>query len=188
MEIAFATFKKSIRGTDEIMQDGWPQIAFIGRSNVGKSSLMNCILNRKDLVRAGKTPGKTREVNFFLVNLRYYFVDLPGYGYAHMSASEQEQLARMIQWYFGEQVAQRKTVLVLDMKVGPSVMDQTLFQVLRKKGEEVLVVANKVDSLNQRERSAQMKDIAEKLIGATIIPCSAKTKEGREEIVQWIFG
>lgn len=188
MEIKSAEFKKSIRGTDDILLEPIPQVAFVGRSNVGKSSLMNCLLNRTDLVRAGKRPGKTQEINFFLINDALYFVDLPGYGFALMSLERREQLVKMIQWYLLQvEVAERKVVLVLDAKVGPNSMDLEMVRLLAEHNREVLVVANKIDSLNQKERSAQLKMISEKIPNFKIIPCSAKTKEGREEILEWIF-
>lgn len=185
--IEVAVFKKGIRGTDPILYEQKPQIAFIGRSNVGKSSLINCLVNQKELVKSGKTPGKTREINFFLVNEKFYFVDLPGYGYARVSIEDREQLARMIEWYFMEKVFDRKTVLVLDIKVGPSELDLELIEILREQDEEFIVVANKADSLNQKERIAQIKMIEEKIPGVPIIPCSAKTKEGREKILKKLF-
>ncbi|MES2087558.1 MAG: ribosome biogenesis GTP-binding protein YihA/YsxC [Patescibacteria group bacterium] len=188
MEIKSAEFKKSIRGTDDILLEPHPQVAFVGRSNVGKSSLMNALLNRVDLVRSGKTPGKTQEINFFLINNNCYFVDLPGYGFARMSIERRDQLSKMIQWYLlGIEIAKRKVVLVLDSKVGPSAMDLEMLRLLSEHGREVLVVANKIDSLNQKERSVQLREISEKIPGLKIVPCSAKTKEGREEILEWIF-
>jgi len=187
MEIKSVVFRKSIRGTNDILYEEKPQIAFVGRSNVGKSSLMNCLLNRKDLVKSGKFPGKTREINFFLVNEKYYFVDLPGYGYANLPLDVREQLVKMIQWYFFEKVFKRKAVLVLDIKVGPNEMDIEMFRILRDQREEVIIVANKADTLNQKERSEQLKMIAEKMPGAEIIPCSAKTKLGRDTILKKIF-
>jgi GTP-binding protein len=188
MKIERAEFRKGIRGTDHILYEEKPQIAFVGRSNVGKSSLMNCILNRKDLVKSGKLPGKTREINFFLVNGKYYFVDLPGYGYAKLPLDTREQLARMIEWYFSERVFQRTTVLVLDMRIGPNDVDMEMWRILREKNENVIIAANKSDTLNQKDRSAQTKLIAEKMPGVEVIPCSAKNKEGREAILKRIFG
>jgi len=182
MKITSAEFKKSIRGTDEIVYEARPQVAFIGRSNVGKSSLMNCLLNENDLVKSGGTPGKTREINFFLINKSFYFVDLPGYGYAKMSQDDREQMVRMIQWYLMEPAFKRTVVLVLDIKAGPTSMDTDTLQVLGERGQKMIVVANKADSLNQKERSAALKAIAVKMPNVKIIPCSAKTYEGREEI------
>ena len=187
MEIKSAVFKKGVRGTDEILYEERPQIAFVGRSNVGKSSLMNCLLNRTDLVKSGKLPGKTRQINFFLINEKYYFVDLPGYGYANLPLDVREQMVKMIQWYFLEKVFKRKAVLVLDIRVGPNDMDIEMYRILCKQGEEVIVVANKADVLNQKEKNQQIKMISEKMPGAEIILCSAKTKEGRDSVLKKIF-
>jgi len=187
MEIKSAKFKKGIRGTDDILYEALPQIAFIGRSNVGKSSLINCLVRSKDLVKSGKTPGKTREINFFLVNDGFYFVDLPGYGFAKMNLDKGEQTAKMIQWYFMEKVYKRKVVLLLDMKVGPTPLDLEMFRILQENHQDILVVANKADVLNQKEKSAQIKNIAIKMPGVEIIPCSAKNEEGRSEILRRIF-
>lgn len=187
MKIETAVFRKGIRGTDHILFEEKPQIAFVGRSNVGKSSLMNCLLNRNDLVKSGKLPGKTREINFFLINGKYYFVDLPGYGYANLPLDVREQLAKMIQWYFFQKVCNRKAVLVLDIKVGPNDVDLEMYRILMDQREEVIVVANKADTLNQKEKNRQLKMIAEKLPGSEIIPCSAKTKEGRDAVLRKIF-
>jgi GTP-binding protein len=187
MKIDSAEFKKGIRGTDPILEEERSQVAFIGRSNVGKSSLINCLLNRKDLVKSGKTPGKTQEINFFLVNGKFYCVDLPGYGFAKMPLEMREQIAKMIQWYFFQKVWKRKTVLVIDIKVGPNEMDLEMLRILRKEGEEVIIAANKADTLNQKERNAQLADISYRMGDAEIIPCSAKTKEGRDEILKRIL-
>ncbi|MDD5050750.1 MAG: ribosome biogenesis GTP-binding protein YihA/YsxC [Candidatus Pacebacteria bacterium] len=185
MKITSAEFKKGIRGTDKILGELRLQIPFIGRSNVGKSSLMNFVLNRKNLVKSGKTPGKTLEINFFLVNKEFYFVDLPGYGYAKKSVEMRNQLGRMIQWYlFDVEVFERKIVLVLDAKAGPSDMDMEMLRLLREHNRDLVVVANKIDLLNQKERSRKLKAISNLMPGIEIIPCSAKKKEGREEILK----
>lgn len=185
MRITSAEFKKGIRGTDSILSEPKLQVAFIGRSNVGKSSLMNFLLNRKDLVKSGKTPGKTLELNFFLVNNSFYFVDLPGYGYAKMSVETRNQLAKMIQWYLFEiEIPERKIVLVLDAKAGPSEMDIEMLRLLRENNLDTIVVANKIDLLNQSGRNAQIKNIETLMPGIEIIPCSTKTKEGRDEILK----
>lgn len=187
MEIKSAEFVKGIRGTDDILYEARPQVAFVGRSNVGKSSLINCLLRSKDLVKSGKTPGKTREINFFLVNKAFYFVDLPGYGFAEMDLDKREQMAKMIQWYFFEKVFKRKAVLVLDMKVGPTPLDLEMLRILQEHDQDILVVANKADVLSQKERSAQIRNIAAKMPGIEIVPCSAKTEEGRAEVLRRIF-
>ena len=187
MQIKTAKFTVGIKGTSPVMTERKLQVAFVGRSNVGKSSLMNCLLERNGLVRAGKTPGKTQELNFFLVNDEIYFVDLPGYGYAKLPPEQREHIAAMINWYFHEDVYKRKTVLILDIKAGPSVMDIATFELLRDRGESVIVAANKADSLNQSEKVAALRKIAMQMPETTIVPCSAKTGLGREELMKRLF-
>ncbi len=186
MQIKSAEFKRGIRGTNPILTEEKLQVAFIGRSNVGKSSLINYLLNSTDLVKSGKTPGKTREINFFLVNNDTYFVDLPGYGYAKMSIEEQDQLQKMIQWYFFEPVFKRKTVLILDAKVGITKNDLEMLRLLRDHHADIIIVANKADKLNQKERSEQLRAFQKQIPGVAIIPCSTKTREGRNEILDAI--
>lgn len=187
LEIKSAEFKKGIRGTDDILTEPRAQVAFIGRSNVGKSSLMNYLLNRKDLVKAGKTPGKTREINFFLVNNAFYFVDLPGYGFATMSHDGRDQLGRMIEWYFKEKVFERKVVLVLDIKAGLTELDEVMIRILHEYEQDFIIVANKADKLNQKEKSAQLKKIGEKIPQYPIITSSATDKIGGDAIWAKIF-
>lgn len=183
MKITSAEFVKGIRGTDPIMYEPRPQVAFIGRSNVGKSSLINALLGRKDLVRSGKRPGKTTEINYFLINNSFYFVDLPGYGYAKLPQEMRDQIAKMIQWFFKEEVPARIAVLVLDIKVGPNAMDLEMFRILQETGTEIIVAANKVDALNQSEATLSLRTIKEKMPGATILPCSAEKKDGVPELL-----
>jgi GTP-binding protein len=187
MDIKNAEFKKGIKGTDPILYEPRLQVAFVGRSNVGKSGLINCLLRSDNLVKSGKKPGKTQEINFFLVNNSFYFVDLPGYGFAKMNLDKREQLAKMIQWYFFEKVHKRKAVLVIDAKVGPTPLDLEMLRILNDNDQDVLVVANKVDVLNQKERGGQIKNIAGKMPGVEVVLCSAKTEEGRTEILKKIF-
>ena len=186
MHIQRTQFKKGIRGTDEILYEEKPQIAFVGRSNVGKSSLINCLLNSKDLVKSSQTPGKTKELNFFLINGDFYVVDLPGYGFAKLPADVREQLAKMIQWYIMEPVFKRKVILVLDVKAGPTAMDIEMLRILREHNQDVLVAVNKIDSLKNNALVIRLRQIAEELSGVEIVPCSTVTKEGRLEILKKI--
>ena len=186
MHIHSTQFKKGIRGTDEILYEEKPQIAFVGRSNVGKSSLINCLLNSKDLVKSSQTPGKTKELNFFLINGDFYVVDLPGYGFAKLPADVREQLAKMIQWYIMEPVFKRKVILVLDVKAGPTAMDIEMLRILREHNQDVLVAVNKIDSLKNNALVIRLRQIAEELSGVEIVPCSTVTKEGRLEILKKI--
>lgn len=166
------------------MHDGRVQVAFIGRSNVGKSSVINSLTGEKDLVRSSPLPGKTREINFFLVNTATYFVDLPGYGYARMAPQEKEHLRRLIFWYLEEPVASRMIVLIIDAKVGPTDQDVEMLAYLQEHGHAVTVVANKIDKLGKNERAHQLKRIQEQIPSNLIVPYSAETHEGREALLK----
>ena len=182
MKILSANFSKGLKGTDPILYEPLPQIAFVGRSNVGKSSLMNCLLNSKGLVKSGKTPGKTKEINFFSINRNMYFVDLPGYGFSSVIADKREQFSKMIQWYLMEPIQKRKVVFVLDSRISPSELDIEMYRILRENNADIIIVANKIDTLSQKDRYANLKALSEAFPGNHIIPCSATTKYGREAI------
>jgi GTP-binding protein len=177
-----AEFLKGIVGTDVILYDGVPEYAFIGRSNVGKSSLVNSLVNRKDLVKVGKKPGKTTEINFFGVNGRKcYFVDLPGYGYAEASPKQKESIEKLILWYFMYSEAHiQKAVLILDAKAGLTAFDEEMIRVLREQNHPYIVVANKMDKLNQKETAAQLRAIKEAAHEASVVAYSATTATPKE--------
>jgi GTP-binding protein len=191
MQVTSAEFLKGIVGTDVILTDGVPEIAFVGRSNVGKSSLINSLVNRKDLVKVGKKPGKTTEINFFSINRKKcYFVDLPGYGYAEASPKQKESIEKLILWYLMYSNASlAKVVLILDVKAGLTAFDEEMIRVLREKGHPYVIVANKVDKLNQKELSAQTRGIMEAAHEATVVPYSAATAgvKEREALLKAIF-
>ncbi len=187
MIINSADFIKGIKGTDDILSDGVPQIVFAGRSNVGKSSVINSILGRRSLVKASGTPGKTQELNFFLINKKVYFVDLPGYGYAKMSKTNSDKLRRMLIWYLTESEATpRKVILIVDAQVGVTKLDLDMLEILRESNYDVLIVANKIDKLNQRERNKNIKQIKEQTNFPTF-GYSAKKGAGKEELLERIM-
>lgn len=186
MEIKSAEFVKGIIGTDTITRDGIPEVAFVGRSNVGKSSVINSLVLRKNLVRSSAMPGKTQEINFFLINKKYYFVDLPGYGFARMGAKGADKIRKLILWYLGSGEARPKlVVLIVDACVKPQAYDKEMADILRAENTPFIVLANKIDRLNQTEKSHNLKAI-EGALGAEIVPYSARTKFGREELLQRI--
>lgn len=205
MKILSAEFIKGILGTNDILTDGIPQFAFIGRSNVGKSSVINSLLNRKGLAKSSSTPGKTQQINFFLVKTslgrtvlpklekdgplrEMYFVDLPGYGFAKLSKERREKLRKMILWYFAESGAgPRKVMLIIDAKVGPSHFDVEMADFLKETGLDVVIVANKSDKLNQSERVKNLKIIRDTFKQNNIILYSAKTKKGIDDILSTLF-
>lgn len=187
MEVTSATFIKGILGTDPILGDKYPQVAFVGRSNVGKSSVINSLVMRKDLVKSSSMPGKTREINFFLINKKYYFVDLPGYGFARMGAKGAEKIRKLILWYLSSGEARvRLVVLIIDSSIKPMPYDKEMADILRAENIPFIVVANKIDRLNQTERAHNMKSI-EAALGATVVPYSARTHNGRDVLLEMLL-
>ncbi len=182
MKIASAEFSRGIKGTDAILADGVPEVAFVGRSNVGKSSLINSLVNRKDLVKTSNLPGKTTEINFFSINNKQcYFVDLPGYGYAKRSPKEKESIEKLILWYLMYSEAPiAKAVLILDVKAGMTDFDREMVRVLREHDHPLVIVANKADKLNQKEMSAQLRAIKEAAHEAVVVQYSATTATHKE--------
>ena len=181
-------FVKGIIGTDEICTDDRPQYAFVGRSNVGKSSVINMLLNKKRLAKSSSTPGKTSEINFFLVNKNFYVVDLPGYGYAKVGKKVSEKFRKRILWYLTESGARPKTVyIILDARRGVTDMDKDMIGILLKEGHSMAIIVNKSDKLNQSEQNKVLLDIKNKLreIGGSMIPTfmfSAKTGKGKNPL------
>lgn len=187
MEIKSAEFIKGILGTNEILEDGIPQVAFAGRSNVGKSSVINSLVNRKNLVKSSSMPGKTKQINFFLINKEIYFIDLPGYGFIKTSLKQKEKIRKMILWYlFRSGVEFKKVVLIIDARVGLSEFDKEMLDLLNKNRHSVVVVINKIDKLKKNKLVEQLKIIQEKIGDNEIIPYSAKTKEGRNDLLNKI--
>ncbi|MFZ2593630.1 MAG: ribosome biogenesis GTP-binding protein YihA/YsxC [Minisyncoccia bacterium] len=183
-KITSAKFIKGVVGDDAIVKDGKDQIAFVGRSNVGKSSLINALVGRNDLVKVSSTPGKTQEINFFLINTRFYFVDLPGYGYAKVSPKDKEKIFALIRGYItAPHIAPKVVVLVLDSKVGVTDFDSQMLDLLKKKGHPCIIAANKIDALSQKDLSAQIKKISAEAPGILVIPCSAKKGTRVETLV-----
>ncbi|MEI6528090.1 MAG: ribosome biogenesis GTP-binding protein YihA/YsxC [bacterium] len=187
-KISSAVFMRGIRGTNSILYDGVPQIAFIGRSNVGKSSIINALTNRKDLVKVSNKPGKTREINFFKINNRLYFVDLPGYGYAKVDPDEKESLMKLILWYLVySEVKPLKVILILDVKAGFTEFDREMVRALRENNHAYLIVANKTDKLSQKELAVQLQKIREESNEEDIILCSTVARGGIGELQKQIF-
>lgn len=177
MEIKSAKFVRGIVEMDPMLKNGIPQIAFIGRSNVGKSSVINSLVGSKTLVKTGKAPGKTTEINFFLINNKFYFVDLPGYGYAEGGKQQIEKIRNMIVWYLRETGTKPTlVVLIIDIKAGLMEFDKNSLAVLREENIPYIIVANKTDKLNQREVSEQLKKIKYESSTDDIISYSATDK------------
>jgi GTP-binding protein len=179
MEIKSAVFVKGSPSASGLFSDGLPHIAFIGRSNVGKSSTINALTKTKGLAKTSAAPGRTREINLFLVNNKLYIVDLPGYGFVKGSVSKKETLHDLIESYlFASPENQKKVVLIIDGKVGPTADDLDILDTLEQHGKHIIVAVNKVDRLKSSELKTQLKKIQTLIGGHTIVPYSAEKKSG----------
>lgn len=182
-----AVYVKSINGTDDILRDTKPQVAFIGRSNVGKSSLINSLLSQT-LARSSSKPGKTVLLDFFLINNSLYFVDLPGYGFAHASKERQEHYRKLIAWYlFSSGVMPKLVVLIVDANVGVTDYDRESIDLLVQYNIPFVVVANKIDKIKMGKRHKKLEDIQKHSGQARVIPHSTVTGEGRGHLMKVIF-
>lgn len=187
MKIVSAEFLISAVSPEQFPPPYVPEIAFLGKSNVGKSSLINVLLNRKHLVKTSGTPGKTRAINFFLINGRFRFVDLPGYGFAKVSQAERRAWQGLSESYLTAREALRGVVMILDARHPGSPLDTEMKTWLDHLGVPALLVANKADKLGKSQIAKQLKAFAAELSPTTKpiakpIPCSAKTRLGRDEI------
>lgn len=188
MSIRSATFVKSVVGADSALEGDVPQIAFIGRSNVGKSTLINSLTRQKGLAKTSATPGHTKELNLFLINKSFHFIDLPGYGYAKSSREGQERLQGLIQWYlFDSDYEQKKVVLIIDANIGLTDNDMKMLYSLEEHKKDVVVVANKVDKIKKSEYTQRLQDIKDVVGNHAVIPYSSKTKIGGGQLLQEIF-
>jgi len=188
MKINSAIFMRGVKGDDEMLDDGVPQVAFIGRSNSGKSSLINTLVNQKDLARTSATPGRTQELNIFKINNAIYFIDLPGYGYARASNDTFKQINDLVYWYLFDSQHNPKVALIIDAEVGMTKKDQGMLEALEKKDLEIVVVANKVDKIKKSDYQKQIKKIIEQFDGHVVIPFSSVTKVGVGELQEELLG
>ena len=187
MKITSAEFVASVLGTNDILEHDEPQIVLMGRSNVGKSSVINSLVDSKDLARTSTIPGSTQQMNIYRINNKIYLVDLPGYGYAKASWKERERIQTMISWYLLEShYKQKKVILIIDANVGPKDMDIEALEMLEKAGKEILVVANKIDKIKKSELNEQLKKI-ETTLGRPVLPYSAKENIGVGKLVDEIL-
>lgn len=171
--------------TSTLPKNQVPEIAFAGKSNVGKSSLINALLNRKSLARTSASPGKTQTINFYNVNHEMYLVDLPGYGYAKISQSVKEQWGKLIERYLHQSKQLKAVFLLVDIRHDPSENDKTMYNWILHNGYQPIIIATKADKLKRSQIPKQVKAIKEGLKlapGSVVIPFSAQTKQGREEI------
>ena len=190
MNLQKVEFVKSAARPNDFLRDGLPQIAFSGKSNVGKSSVLNCVLQRKNFARVGQKPGKTIHINFFRVDGKAHFVDLPGYGYAQVAASEKERWGRLMESYFAEPEMIALGVMIVDARHAPTKLDCVMADLFKSTGRPFVVVANKLDKLKKSEVAPNMQRIREDLkLEETVklIPFSAEKGTGRGELVTEIL-
>ena len=179
-----AEFVLSAASPKDFIRDGRPQLVFAGRSNVGKSSLINKLLNRKNFARVGNTPGKTAHINYFRVD-GAYFVDLPGYGYAKVPKAERDRWAKLMESYFREPLV-TAGVLIVDARHTPTADDRTMADWFRGTGRPLIVAANKMDKLKKSEYAERLEDIRSTLDLNTDMPLllvSAENGTGRGELL-----
>ena len=185
INIAKSEFIKSAADHAGFLTDPRPAAVFAGRSNVGKASTINRLLNRKNFARVGKTPGKTVQVNYFLVD-KYYFIDLPGYGFARVSGEERRRWGELMEDFFSVPARISIGVLIVDARHDPTPDDLAMADYFRAALRPFCVVANKIDKLKKTEREAALARIRETLVLAPVVPLvafSAETGEGRGELM-----
>ena len=171
--------------TSKIPDNTFTEVAFAGKSNVGKSSMINALLNRKSLARTSAQPGKTQTINFYNVNDAMYLVDLPGYGYAKTSASEKEKWGKMIENYLHTSKKLQAVFLLIDIRHDPSANDKMMYDWMVYQGFTPIIIATKLDKIKRSQIQKNVKAIREGLKvkpGTVIIPFSSETKQGRDEL------
>lgn len=185
-----AEFVRSAAGPRDFPRDRLPQVAFAGRSNVGKSSVINRLLNRKNFARVGSAPGKTTHINYFRIDEKLYLVDLPGYGYAKVSQQEKERWAGLIQSWFDDPSLMSLGLLIVDARHKPTADDQGMANYFKSTGRPWAVVANKLDKLKKSELESNLALIRETLElpeDVKLIPFSAEKGTGKEELLRLIL-
>jgi len=182
MKIRSSEFIKSAFDRSQWITDGLPEIAFLGRSNVGKSSLLNSLLNRKGLARTSNTPGRTQSINYFLINEEFYFVDLPGYGYAKVSKSTRADWGEMARDYLTDHSDLILSIQLVDSRHPPSVLDAQLNEWLTLNEKPHIVVATKADKSSRNQLSKQIRDIKSSFRFSKVVPYSSLTGQGRDEL------
>lgn len=190
MNLQKVEFIRSAAQPNAFLTDGLPQIAFSGKSNVGKSSVLNCVLQRKNFARVGQKPGKTVHINYFKIDGQAYFVDLPGYGYAQVAASEKERWGRLMESYFAQAGRITLGVMIVDARHAPTKLDCVMADLFKDTERPFVVVANKLDKLKKSEVEPNLRCIRETLAlpeYVKLIPFSAEKGTGREELVREIL-
>ena len=175
--------------TSTLPQNDKIEVAFAGKSNVGKSSLINALLNRKSLARVSATPGKTQTINFYNINEEMYLVDLPGYGYAKVSEQEKIQWGKLIERYLNKSKQLKAVFLLVDIRHAPSANDTMMYEWIVSQGYHPIIIATKLDKIKRSQIAKNVKILKEGLHlvpGTKVIPFSSETKQGRDEVWELI--
>ncbi len=187
MDIHSAIFIKGIVGPDTALKISFPQIAFIGRSNVGKSTFINTLTQQKNLARTSNFPGRTQEINLFLINGNTHFLDLPGYGFAKVAQEQKSTFQDRIAWYlFESEYTPKWVVLIVDANIGPTPQDLEMYDELKRFRHKVLVIANKIDKIKKAKLHAHLASITDK-IEDRVIPFSSEKKIGIKDVRTILF-
>ncbi len=171
--------------TSSLPDNPYPEIAFAGKSNVGKSSLINALMNRKSYARISATPGKTQTINFYNINEELYLVDLPGYGYAKVSEKEKARWGKLIERYLHESKQLKAVFLLIDIRHAPSANDRTMYEWIVANGYQPVIIATKLDKIKRSQKDKQLKLVKEGLCvlpGTLIVPFSSVSKQGKDKI------
>ena len=190
MNLHNAEFIRSVTAVADCPKDGLPQIAFAGKSNVGKSSVINKLLLRRNFARVGEAPGKTTHINFFRIDNKLYLVDLPGYGYAKVPMAEKERWGKLMEKYFAAEDTIDFGVMIVDARHKPTANDVIMADYFKACGKPFVVVANKMDKLKKSELEPNLALIRQVLVlpeNCPVIPFSAEKGDGREELVKQIL-
>ena len=185
-----AEFVRSAAKAGDFPRDGLPQVAFAGRSNVGKSSVINRLLNRKNFARVGAAPGKTTHINYFLIDGKFYLVDLPGYGYAKVSKAEKERWGRLMEEWFADNGLMTLGIMLVDARHKPTADDCTMAQWFKASGRPFAVAANKLDKPRKSDivpNLARIRETLELDESVTVVPFSAEKGDGKQELLDLIL-
>ena len=190
VNLNMAEFVRSAAKSADFPRDRLPQIAFAGRSNVGKSSVINRLLNRKNFARVGAQPGKTTHINYFLIDKKFYLIDLPGYGYAKVSMQEKVRWGRLIEAWFADTELMTLGVLIVDSRHKPTADDRTMSDFFLSTGKPFAIVANKLDKLKKSEIESNIQRIRDTLElpeNVPVIPFSAEKGDGKQTLLDLIL-
>ena len=188
MDITSAKFLKGITASDVALENTLSQVAFIGRSNVGKSSVINSLTKQKNLARSSTSPGRTREINLFLINDSFYLLDLPGYGYAKASKEVRAKLKEIVFGYlFESRYKQKKVVLIIDANVGMTELDLEMLNLLKENKKSIIILANKIDKVKSSEHKKKLASILELAGDVPVIEYSARKNIGRKQLLHEIL-